>query len=65
MTDLECIEYATHVVLRRCREAHPRRVPPDGQTVMEWFAAALNEAKEVRGTTHADLNTPMTNFKNR
>lgn len=50
MTDLDCIEYATQVVLQRCRKANPQHmsVPPDGATVMQWFAAALHEAKLVR-----------------
>ncbi len=36
MTDLECVEYATQVVLRRCREATAPAhmgVPPAGSTV--------------------------------
>lgn len=52
MTDIECIEYAVQVVLLKCRKANPSymQVPPAGSTVMEWFAEALREAKQVRGT---------------
>ena len=51
MTDIECIEYAVQVVLLKCRKANPSymQVPPAGSTVMEWFADALREAKQVRG----------------
>jgi len=51
MTDLDCVEYAVQAVLLKCREANPyhMHIPPSGDTVMKWFAAALNEAKNVRG----------------
>lgn len=48
MTDLQCVEYAVQVVLRRCRQMNPQAMPPSGETVMGWLATALYEAKKVR-----------------
>ncbi len=46
MTDLDRIEHALQDVLSKCRQRKIGSVPPDGQTVMEWFAAAIDEAKD-------------------
>lgn len=50
MTDLECIEYAVQLVLKKCREANPNHlsIPASGADVMGWFAAAINDAKALR-----------------
>jgi hypothetical protein len=58
MTDLECIEYAVQAVLAKCRQANQYRYTRGigGDTVMQWFAAALNEAKKIRGKSHDPLD---------
>lgn len=49
-TDLDCIDYAVQATLLKCRRENPNhmQIPPSGETVMEWFAAALREARSLR-----------------
>jgi hypothetical protein len=49
VTDLQCVEYAVQIALKRCRDENPQHmsIPASGETVMEWFAAALHEAKSL------------------